>query len=312
MRQIQEIRLNEFALTADLPKNKGAKIVQWNRFGNAASSNVIALTEGGSSTTTRTETLTGVSATLVQFGDAALWSDIVSETAFYDIADEQSDKLAEECALKFDEITRNVIVTSDYSGTSATTSGITERYSQGFTTFASFASEAVTGAYADAQDFLHAATNLKVNRAKPFSDGCYIAIVPPQISDDLQTDPTWTATKVYQDKTDLYKGELGRIFKIRFVEATTPFRELATGTSDQYIHVSTGSIYSNIVFGQQAFGVAKLNSQSPYKPKVVFKRGPDSQDLYDQTQGMAYKFYTMSKLLNANFAINLRSKTRYA
>ena len=61
---------------------------------------------------------------------------------------------------------------------------------------------------------------LKRNNAAPFKDGCYVAIIHPDVANDLTNDPEWKAVKQNVDPKDWYKGEIGRIHGVAFIEST--------------------------------------------------------------------------------------------
>ena len=60
---------------------------------------------------------------------------------------------------------------------------------------------------------------LKKNHAQTFG-GYYIAIVGPDTMYDLQDDEAFIAVSQYQDKENIYTGEVGRLFGVRLVETT--------------------------------------------------------------------------------------------
>ena len=64
-----------------------------------------------------------------------------------------------------------------------------------------------------------AVRTLKKNLAEKFN-GYYVAIVGPDTVYDLQEDDAWVKVSEYQDKENIYTGEVGRLFGIRFVEST--------------------------------------------------------------------------------------------
>ena len=60
---------------------------------------------------------------------------------------------------------------------------------------------------------------LKKNNAQKFG-GYYVAIVGPDTIFDLQDDEKFIAVSKYQDKENIYTGEVGRLFGVRLVETT--------------------------------------------------------------------------------------------
>lgn len=65
-----------------------------------------------------------------------------------------------------------------------------------------------------------AVATLKRNNASPFKDGCYVAIIHPDVANDLTNDPDWKAVKQNVDPEDWYKGAIGKIHGVVFVEST--------------------------------------------------------------------------------------------
>ncbi|HIU48796.1 MAG TPA: N4-gp56 family major capsid protein [Candidatus Avimonoglobus intestinipullorum] len=61
---------------------------------------------------------------------------------------------------------------------------------------------------------------LEKNKAKPIDGKDFVAIVDPDVAFDLQSDEKWENPKVYADPKDLYSGEIGRLYGVRFVKTT--------------------------------------------------------------------------------------------
>ena len=51
-------------------------------------------------------------------------------------------------------------------------------------------------------------------------NGDFVAIIHPDVSYDLTSDPEWKYPHQYTDPQDLYEGEIGKISGVRFVEST--------------------------------------------------------------------------------------------
>lgn len=65
-----------------------------------------------------------------------------------------------------------------------------------------------------------AVATLKRNNAAPFKDGCYVAIIHPDVANDLTADPEWKAVKQNVDPEDWYNGVIGKVHGVVFVEST--------------------------------------------------------------------------------------------
>ena len=80
-----------------------------------------------------------------------------------------------------------------------------------------------------------AVRTLKNNKANPI-DRDYVAVVDPDVAFDLMSDSAWENVKTYTDPKDMYSGEIGRLYGVRFVETTEAkvFRgaDLATNKSE--------------------------------------------------------------------------------
>lgn len=63
------------------------------------------------------------------------------------------------------------------------------------------------------------AAKLKAQNAPTFDDNCYIAIIHPYNSYQLRRDKEWQNVKEY-NPGDFYKGEIGKIGGVRFIETT--------------------------------------------------------------------------------------------
>ncbi len=77
-------------------------------------------------------------------------------------------------------------------------------------------------------DIRKAVNQLKRNKAVPFDDGYYVAIVHPDVTFDIQSDENWKKPHEYTDSKHIYKGEIGELYGVRFVE--TPDAKVFRGT----------------------------------------------------------------------------------
>lgn len=305
---VQELRLNEFALQAELPKNLGSKVIQWFRPAVAAASNVQTLVEGTPISTFRDVTYETVSATLAQYGEAAKITDVVTMTGLFDALSQNIETMGDDCALHADETTRNVLCHAS--------TGLTKMYAQSLTSFANLAAASVALSKLTGADLLRAATKLQINRA-PRIDSGYVAIVPPQSSFDIKRDGDFIDTAKYSNAKAIYKGEIGTLWGVRVVEATNPFTEDETeGTYDADLSggaVNTlGLVYTTIVTGKGAYGTPKLaGTASPWKPSVIIVDKADKSDPLNQFMTAGWKNYWASVVLNANYGIALRGRSGF-
>lgn len=65
-----------------------------------------------------------------------------------------------------------------------------------------------------------AVRTLKGNKAKTLKGGRYVAIIHTDIAHDLMSDPDWKAPHQYVDTKQIYAGEIGELYGVRFVESS--------------------------------------------------------------------------------------------
>jgi N4-gp56 family major capsid protein len=301
---VQELRLNEFATQRDLPKNAGAKTVRYFRRVAASAANVKTLAEGVTPTDTTDLTYTPVDVDLVQLGEVMVGTDILSWTQLLDWIKDGTALLGEDCALKADEVTRNVIVAG------ITAAGY-RRYSQGAANWAALAAASAVNAGYVRTDGLDAVTKLKIARAPKFG-GYYVNIIAPQVARDVQEDGDWLEASKYGAPEQLFKGELGRMDGMRFVEATNPFIEDgAAGAEGTF--AADGNIFTSIITGKGGYGVCKLaGTQSPMKPQLIICNKADKSDPLNQRITVGWKAYYNAFVENSTWVCTLRSKSNFA
>jgi N4-gp56 family major capsid protein len=93
------------------------------------------------------------------------------------------------------------------------------------------------------EEIRKAVRTLKNNKANPI-DRDFVAIVDPDVAFDLMSDSAWENVKTYSDPKDMYSGEIGRLYGVRFVETTEAkvFRgnELAADKSELIVLKTDG------------------------------------------------------------------------
>lgn len=128
-------------------------------------------------------------------------------------------------------------------------------------------------------------TTLRGLDAQPFADGYFVGYSHPNALHTLRKDPTWVQWNIYGQATEtMYKGEVGRVENVRFVNSTLAVRYA----------VAAHSVCGVFIFGQGAFGFTSLDGMV----KMAVKRGPDSGDPFDQFSPITYKIYGGAVALN--------------
>lgn len=138
---------------------------------------------------------------------------------------------------------------------------------------------------------------LKKANAQRF-DGCYVAIVGPEAIYDLQEDEAFVKVSQYQDRENIYTGEVGRLFGVRLVETTEAkiFEKAGASGAD---------VASVIVLGKYAYGVTSWKGA---KPRVIIKPSGSAgtADPLDQISSVGWKMDGFGvKLLQPEYAVRI-------
>ena len=142
-----------------------------------------------------------------------------------------------------------------------------------------------------------AVKTLKKNHAQTFG-GYFVAIIGPDTMYDLQEDEAFVKVSQYQDKENIYTGEVGRLFGVRLVETTQAKIFEGAGASG-------ADMASVIVLGQYAYGVTSLKGA---KPRVIVKPAGSAgtADPLDQISTVGWKMDGFgAKLLQPEYAVRV-------
>ncbi len=232
-------------------------------------------------------------------------SDVSGMVELFNTLEESKDSLAEDAAYHADQIVRNMLCHASTGGTKSYAGEAAD-----FTALSALNAE--EGA-AVIQDLLHEMTALKLARA-PKINGGYLAAAPPQVTFDWMKDTKFfVPVAVYQDKSMVMKGELGKWWGITILETTLPFIEdEAEGTYDATDDNTDGLIYSTIIAGKGGFGTPIMAGNSPYDPQIMISQGHSKSDPLNQYTIAGFKTYWASVVLNKPWVRVLRSKSTYA
>lgn len=200
----------QFAVKKPIPKNHG-KTTEFRKYHPLVKATK-PLTEGVTPNGKKM-VVTAITATIGQFGDFIAMTDVLQLTAIDNNVLQATKLLGKQAGLTMDTVVReamnagaNVGYASSWSGTTETTHA--SRYSLD------------AGAKLTVLEVQKAVRTLRRNNAPTFNDGYYRAIIHPDCAFDLMRDPEWVDAHKYAAPEELYKGEIGRIAGVRFVQST--------------------------------------------------------------------------------------------
>jgi N4-gp56 family major capsid protein len=92
----------------------------------------------------------------------------------------------------------------------------------------------------------------------------------------------------------LFNGEIGKMYGVRFVEHNNAWRSGAT----QGTYSGAGVVFSAFMFGRNAFGVPDLATVgSPFAPQVNVVQGADKSDPANLIKALvSFKTYYVAKV----------------
>ncbi len=233
-----ELVHDQFGQKQLIPKN-GGKTIQFRKYSPLPK--LTTPLEEGKTPDGQTLNMTIVEATVAQYGGYIELSDMLLLTAIDNNLVQATKLLGGQAGRTLDTITREVLA-----------GGTNVQYAEGQVT----ARNALVGGAADGNHYLTVnAIRMAVRTLKrmnaPRKDGGFVAIIHPDCSYDLMSDPNWKYPHQYQDTSNIYEGEIGKIEGVRFVE-----------TSEAKIFEKAGAssrdVYATLVLGDDAYGVTDI------------------------------------------------------
>lgn len=229
---------DQFGQKRPIPKGKG-KTIEFRKYSPLPKA-LTPLTEGVTPNGRKLNVST-LTAEVKQYGDYVELSDVLLLTAIDNNLVEATKLLGAQAGQTLDTITREVLM-----------GGTNVQYAAGEVN----ARNLLTGGAADGNHYLtvdavrRAVRFLKNQNAEQI-DGSWVGIIHPDISYDLMNDPEWKYPHQYQDTTNLYEGEIGKIAGVRWVE-TTEAKKFVGGGKD------SRDVYATLILGANAYGVTEI------------------------------------------------------
>lgn len=235
----------QFGQKRPAPKGAG-KSIDFRKFSSLAAATT-PLTEGVTPAGNAI-TITNVAATVAQYGDFIEVSDVLDMVAIDPVLDEMADVLGEQASDTLDKVVRDIL-----------SAGTSVQYAAGRISRVTVAA----GDNLTVAEIRKAVRTLKRNNVKPLEGGDYVAIVEPGTTFDLQGDTKWEQAAQYAGSKQIFSGEIGRLYGVRFVE-TSNAKKFAGGGA------ASVDVYATLVLGKDAYGIVDIagsgNVQNIIKP----------------------------------------------
>lgn len=156
----------------------------------------------------------------------------------------------------------------------------------------------------DACDIRAMVKTLELNKAMTYDNGLYIGKTDPISKYNLIGDSTWVNAKTYSDVKDLYNGEMGELYQVRWLLN----KDYACGTEATSTASSTVVRFYTYVHGRDAFGTYDLAGDLPklyILPNAVDSNSPAGRASYVSWAGTyATKVLNSSWLVTGRFTVS--------
>lgn len=278
---------DQFAQKRNIPKN-GGKTIEFRRFSQLPKA-LTPLTEGVTPTGQNLDT-SAITATVAQYGGYITLSDLLILTAIDNNLVEAIELLGDQAGRTLDTITREVLVSGTnvmWAGSAAARTSIT-------------ANDKLT-----VMDIKKAVRKLKVGLAQKI-DGYYVAIIHPDCVFDLENDDEWINASQYAGSTQIFEGEIGKLYGVRFVESTEAKIWANAGAGTPKI-----SVYATLVMGKNAYGTTEVEGGG--LQSIVKQLGSGgTADPLNQRATAGWKALKTAAILYDDYIVRIESASSYS
>lgn len=226
---------DQFGQKRPIPKGSG-KTIEFRQFSTLPKATT-PLTEGVTPNG-QSYSVNSFTATIQQYGAYIAISDMLELTAFDNQMAEITRMLGAQAGITSDTLTRDVLAQSTNV---IRVGGGAER-------------KDVAAANILTVEAIKKAVRALKRKNIPTIGGNYVAIVHPDTVYDLWNDDEWIEASKYAGSTQIFQGEVGKLYGVRFVESTEAkiWSKEASGAQVP--------VYATLVLGENAFGVTSINN----------------------------------------------------
>ena len=272
---------DQFGQKRPIPKNGGKKI-EFRKFASLPKA-LTPLTEGVTPDGKKLSA-TSIEAEVAQYGDYVTLSDVLDLTTIDPVVVEATKVVGRQAGLTLDTITRNIL----HSGTNVF-------YAPKGDGTAVTSRTALDETCKLTVDLVRRVVAfLKKNNA-PKINGDYIAIIHPYAAYDLMSDDDWKYPHQYQDTSNIYEGEIGKIAGVRFVE-----------TSEAKVY--SGGVLGTLFLAEGAYGITEITGGGL---ETIIKQlgSAGTADPLNQRSTVGWKAIKTAEILVDAYMVRVEHKT---
>ena len=281
---------DQFGQKRPIPAN-GGKTIEFRKFSPLPKATT-PLTEGVTPEGNQLNVST-VTATVNQYGDYIVQSDVLELTAVDNTILEAAKLLGRQAGATLDTVVRNIL----HTGTNVTY--CPKKAEDGTETEVTSRAQLDETAQLTVDVVNQVVAKLRAQNA-PTIDGKYVAIIHPYVAYDLMRDPEWINAHQYANAEALYEGEIGEIGGVRFVQ-----------TTEAKVYAGEGcpvglAVFGSLFFGDGAYGVTEI--QGGGLETIVKQKGSaGTADPLDQRSSVGWKALKTAELLIPNYLVRVES-----
>ena len=260
--------------------------VEWRKFNTFAKA--MTPLQEGVIPTGQTFGMTKIEGEITQHGDFTAVSDRLELESYDDVIFGATEEMGAAEGETYDTLTRNILV----AGNSVLycPNGTTEVTSRTGITKACILTPDVVN---------RAATWLKKNKA-PKIQGSYVALIHPSVAYDLRNSEEWKEYHKYNDVAPIFKGEIGELHGVRFIETTNGKIWKEEGKS---------AVYATLFLGSKAFGILDPEGEGM---EMIIKTKEQIGGPLNQFGTIGYKFCHGAKILYQERMLRVESGSYFA
>lgn len=284
---------DQFADKYPIPKN-GGKTIEFRKYSPLAKATT-PITEGVTPDGNKLN-VTGIQATVAQYGDWIQMSDLLELTAIDNNVVQATKLLGNQAGRTLDTVTREVlaggtnVIYAPKVGADGAKTEVTTRSGLDAT------------AKIDVDLIFRAARQLKAMNANKI-DNSFVAIIHPDVAYDLMRSDGWVDVHKYATPENIYEGEIGKIGGVRFVETT----EAKIWTGDGC--PSGLAVYATLVLGANAYATTEITGGGL---QHIVRPVGYGEDPLNQRSSCGWKCTKVTKRLVEEYMVRIESCSSFS
>ena len=276
----------------------GGKTIEFRKYDSLPKATT-ALTEGVTPAG-QALTVSNITSTLHQYGGWTPLTDVLQMTSIDNNVVQATRILASQAGRTLDTITRDVlaggtnVIYAPKVGADGAETAVTSRAGLDLT------------CKLTPKLFFQAAAQLGAMNADTLGDS-YVAIIHPYAAYDLKTSKEWIEVHKYADPEAMYRGEIGKLGNIRFIETS----EAKIWKDDTCPANGSGryAVFGTLVLGAHAYGVTELEGGGL---EHIVKQLGYGDDPLNQRASVGWKGMRAAERLVEQYMVRIESLSSYS